>query len=143
MKLVDKMNPQPLDLEDKNERVKLASEISEIWFLEYLKTYYSEEDLEDVREELKKIKLEMRDFAIFCIERFIKQRLKSACEFFLQYMDKPYTFLSEQWEIAQKEKIKEKFYTRGYGWSLYDYNEWLFRLAFKDVLEGEKNDNEL
>jgi len=128
------MNPQPLDLEDKNERVKLASEISEIWFLEYLKTYYSEEDLEDVREELKKIKLEMRDFAIFCIERFIKQRLKSACEFYLMYKDNTSLLLKEHSKFEEWWKYPNNMFDYN------KYNEWLFRLAFKDVLGDDKNE---
>ena len=71
------MKPEPLSFKDKNKRVRLASEISEIWFFEYLKTYYSEKELKDVRAELKRIRLEMRDFAIFCIERFVKQHVKN------------------------------------------------------------------
>ena len=68
---------------------------------------------------------------------FIKQRLKSACEFYLRYKDNPNLFLNEQKEFA--EEVIDKFYDETKGWKNLDkYNEWLFKLAFKDVFEAEK-----
>jgi len=149
---------KPLDLEDKNERVKLASDIIDIWFFEYLKTYYSDEDLKDVRNELKEIRLEMRDFALFCIERFVKQRIKQAVAFYERYKDKPELLVKEYPElkgelrrfgldvniiesISSKDSevwVLAKSYTAFKHFDKEKYQEWLFKLAFKSVL-GEKN----
>ena len=62
---------------------------------------------------------------------FIKQRIKSACEFYLRYKDNLELFIKEHKEY--KDEIEEKdniFFLGGLS-----YNEWLFKLAFKDVLE--------
>ena len=75
------------------------------------------------------------------IERkiFDFQDVKSACEFWLRYKDRPNLFLNEQKEFA--EEVIDKFYDETKGWKNLDkYNEWLFRLAFKDVFEDGGNE---
>jgi len=61
------------------------------------------------------------------LEKF-KQRLKSACEFYLRYKDRPDLLRKEQKFNYEKKGIQ----------TLDKYNTWLFKLAFKDVFkEGE------
>jgi len=135
------MKLEPLKF-GKEERIKLGSDISEIWFYEYLNLCYSDKDLEDAKEELKKIRLEMRDFALFCIERFIKRKVKSACEFFLLYAENPSLLLEEHPEYIPKNSFRENpewpsiFPTFVCG--LPKYHKWLFKLAFVGVFTKEK-----
>ncbi|MGQ4876139.1 MAG: hypothetical protein ACP6IY_18895 [Promethearchaeia archaeon] len=87
----------------------------------------------------------------------IKQRIKSACEFFLRYKDNPDLLIREypekakieiDYETAEDimneiERIIEKYgkleAQATIRLKIIEYNEWLFRLAFKDVLEeGER-----
>ena len=65
----------------------------------------------------------------------IKQRLKSACEFWLKYKDKPEKFLDEHPEYT--EEVCEKC---GHPYVIYEdlFNDWLFKLVFKPVLEDDK-----
>ena len=73
----------------------------------------------------------------------IKHRIKSACEFFLKYWDKPAIFLQDFPEFKE-EFIKRKFMTEEgeFTANIFDeYVEWLFKLAFKDVFESEVSDN--
>jgi len=71
----------------------------------------------------------------------IKQRLKSACEFYLRYKDRPALLAKE---IPKYRKEVEKFgerealfpvLHRTYEWDFKKYNKWLFKLAFKGVME--------
>jgi len=68
---------------------------------------------------------------------YMRQRIKSACEFYLKYKDKPGLFSDEQFRIRWG-------YDRGTGTYIVDlgnehseYDEWLFKEAFKCVLEEE------
>jgi len=70
-------------------------------------------------------------------------RIKSACEFYLRYKDNPKLLIEE---YPEYEKEIEKFnsdkhlyqeFDKYTAVSLKEYNEWLFRLAFKDVLEND------
>jgi len=88
----------------------------------------------------------------------IKQRIKSACEFYLRYKDDPELLWKEHLDYIEKLKAKrrlQQFLTnireipspKGevscvHGWDMYDkckllkeYNKWLFKLAFGDVFE--------
>jgi len=73
----------------------------------------------------------------------IKQRIKSACEFYLRYKDDPELLRIEQ-EIEPPEQFREyhaESKTKNVSvvsWNLQKYNEWLFRLAFKEVLKNEE-----
>ena len=68
----------------------------------------------------------------------IKQRLKSTCEFYLRYKDKPAKILEDN-IVTQEEmdKIRVKSISKDIGFIKF-YNEWLFKLAFKDVLGDSK-----
>jgi len=68
-----------------------------------------------------------------------KQRLKSACEFYLRYKDNPELLIKKH---PKYENDVEEFILKlrdaedGFDiWETHDkYNDWLFKLAFKDVL---------
>ena len=65
-----------------------------------------------------------------------KQRLESACEFYLRYKDNP-ELLRKEWDEYFYEKIVS--YYGGINVSevtVEIFNDWLFRLAFRDVFEG-------
>jgi len=72
----------------------------------------------------------------------IKQQIKSACEFYLRYKDNPELLIKEH-PKCEDEVVSMCFA----GWDDYyrrnlivttEYNEWLFKLAFKDVLGDKK-----
>jgi len=71
---------------------------------------------------------------------------KSACKFYLRYKDKPELLVKEHPEYKKElsETINlnylKEFPNNKRAWfiALDRYNEWLFKLAFKDVLEEEK-----
>ena len=84
-----------------------------------------------------------------------KEDIKSACEFYLRYKDKPELLKKEfptSLKVGKKEFgaedelnnflriIKEKItFLQGFEIEIFKqkYNDWLFKLAFKDVLENE------
>ena len=109
-------------------------------------------------EEFRKWRAKTNSDKIFSISQieFIKQRIKSACEFYLKYKDNPELLIKE---FPEELKVKEKEFGAedelnnflnniqdkiksfdGFGIEVYKkkYNEWLFKLAFKDVLKEEK-----
>jgi len=154
------MKPQPLDLKEMN---KLADEIIEMFCIIDDRPYpestgvwgmdtelFSADENETARDKARKE----------VIKKF-KQRLKSTCEFYLRYKDKPELFWEEQQDNLNN-KEKRGFLTfddrlRGLpeeedrdGWDSYDeleiiqdYNSWLFKLAFKNVLGDKKCAKEL
>jgi len=66
------------------------------------------------------------------------EEVKSACEFYLRYKDKPellFNDFPDYKEIANKEKGIKLELDGEYTYVTIEYNEWLFRLAFKDVLK--------
>ena len=91
------------------------------------------------------------------LKKEIKQRIKEACEFYLRYKDEPNLLKKEFPEQLKADKKKfgaedilDNFLTvindkvtsfDGFGIETYKrkYNEWLFKLAFRGVLEeGER-----
>ena len=81
----------------------------------------------------------------------VKQHIKSACEFYWKYKDDPGLFVKEC--PKYKKKMKQQIFGRESEWLFFDsfvnwtydednmkylpdYNEWLFKLAFKEVLKG-------
>jgi len=105
--------PQPLDLEETANRIlKELSVISCIG-------------------DSKGIQYSIKSNIIF----FVKQRLKSACEFYLRYKDKPELLEKENHKLWVKISNENRITT---GKITDQYNEWLFKLAFKDVLKEEK-----
>ena len=67
----------------------------------------------------------------------IKQRIKSACEFYLRYKDDPLLFWQEHPEYRKDfEKHVKNVYANGDRfWQKHPikYNDWLFKLAFLKV----------
>ena len=112
--------------------------------------YYYKQELVDRRKEV---------LATIELIGEIKQRIKSACEFYLKYKDKPELLLKEYPEYSEKEipildsfdepedKVTFEEYIRillkldinDFGEYCRQvengYNDWLFKLTFKDVFE--------
>jgi len=116
-------NPQPLDLEDIEKKVlkELPMVVGDTY------TKISEE---------KRIEQVIKE-AIKLTKEEIKQRLKSAYDFYFLYRDKPDLLLKHHPEyngdlILYRNKKRKLF-----DWERIIYNEWLFKIAFKDVL-GDK-----
>jgi len=112
------MKPKPLDLYDSDFSEKLIKELARI----------QDEGADNIAERVIEL---------------IKQHIKSACEFFLRYKGNPSLLIMERPEL--KEEVEnmflDRYSTAKYGvnvWRLEQYNEWLFKLAFKDVFEGEQ-----
>jgi len=89
-------------------------------------------DLEEFRKWRAKTNPDLT-FSISQIE-FIKQRLKSACEFYLRYKDNPDLLIKEHPELKCKKFEGWIFDFKG-GVIEEDYFEWLFKLTFKGVME--------
>ena len=60
--------------------------------------------------------------------------IKSACEFYLRYKDKPELFCKEHFEIDYYKFNDEWFITSTKSEGV-NYNDWLFKLAFKDIFK--------
>ena len=71
---------------------------------------------------------------------YMKQRIKSACEFYLKYKDKPALFSDEQFTIRWGYDRGTGTYIVDLGNEYNEYNEWLFKEAFKGVLEEKENE---
>jgi len=105
--------PQPLNLED----------LGQEWIV------FRSKEL------VKEMKRRFNDLEIF---KKIKHRIKSACEFYLKFRHDPsvfFAFYPQYYDDFEKEcgLLSE---------NLEDttcFNEWLFHLAFKDVLGGEND----
>ena len=133
------VNPEPLNLEEINK----ADIISQAIVNSFAKCEWQESM------PLGAIHLE----ALKLFENEVKRRIKSACEFYLEWRNDPKLFIN--W-YEDKKKVDEllRFLEHHFGDEWYDdydnepcvkekivlkYNEWLFKLAFKDVL-GDNND---
>ena len=77
----------------------------------------------------------------------IKQRIKSACEFYLKYKNKPELLVKEHYYLLKKME-REDMWAFTLLFAVPDlkikdidkYNEWFFELSFEDVLKEEKNE---
>ena len=73
-----------------------------------------------------------------------KQYLKSACMFWLKYKDNPVLLCREKPEYKKEfEPFATAFKSSSFSsqklkWILGRYNDWLFKLVFKSVLEDDK-----
>jgi len=83
------------------------------------------------------------------IKYLLRQHIKSACEFYLRYKNKPELLSEEQnysyVELWRQFKTQKQFFEYGNQW-IFDtekYNRWLFKLAFKGVIENERNKNKI
>jgi len=71
----------------------------------------------------------------------IKQRVRTACEFYLKYKDKPALFSEEQFSIIWRYDRLTGTYIVDLGNRYTEYNYWLLKEVFKNVL-GEERENE-
>ena len=83
-----------------------------------------------------------RDFECELLRELeIKQRLKSACEFYMKYMNSPEELYDDELNLRCEdlfEFIKEIENSTNECCILVEFNEWLFRLVFKDVLGDDE-----
>ena len=112
----------------------------------------------DFGEILKIIEDDFGDFRkAYEIEKYIKQRIKVACEFYLKYKDNPELLMREKSEIylclreicpsyegnggCKVDHTVCRFPTCAwFSWRSVDlrkYNDWVFKLAFKSILDEE------
>ena len=92
----------------------------------------------DFGEILKIIEADFGDYRkAYKIEKYIKQRIKAVCEFYLRYKDKPALFSDEQFTIDWKYDRLTGTYIVELGNRYTEYNYWLFKLAFKNILDEE------
>jgi len=135
---------KPLDLD--SETKIPDNELAQSCFEMILRALISDEKEFDTEEE-----------AIDCIFSLlgefkddIKNQIKSACEFYLKYKGKPKLlgwdyplFIDKIDEIYKKRIEAEEALGPNYKPSntfIDEYNEWLFKEAFKSVLRGEENE---
>jgi len=121
--------PQPLDLEEVKQ--KIWKRLEKEWD-NAIEKYNKERIIVnfpfDDEEEIVKL-------AIKRTIKEIKRRLKQACEFYLRYKDKPELFSKEQFKIEHNIHTPDNQIIIFHKNFWIDYNDWLFKLAFKDVLE--------
>ena len=117
------VNPEPLDLGLQNKIQKMSEYIVEI----------VSEAFPMMKEDGQELK-ETIEGEIYDLIDKIKQRIKSACEFYLKYFNKPIDLKCDFLELAEEiDEVVEADLEH-----LDVYNRWLFKLAFKDVLGGDK-----
>jgi len=66
----------------------------------------------------------------------IKQRIKSACEFYLRYKDNSNLLINEHPEY-ERENIVDCALIEPIEETRAKYNDWLFKLAFKDIFNKD------
>ena len=186
---MNKQEPKPLDLEGIKKKVLDEFErLEDLKKIEYEKLTHSEK-WDYFANLIKKHRSGETNLFTSSYERIIKltteeirQRIKSACEFYLRYKDRPDLLTKEHSKYSQKlilnfntlcqncrGELGEVCIKTWVGWddgdyeyfcsegcsekykrhlpktenehvSTYDkYNEWLFKLAFKEVLKNEKD----
>jgi len=130
------MKPQPLDFE------KLAELEHKQWahWTEYMLENLNLENRERWKVQLRttykdlseKEKESDRDWA-----RKVIKLIKSACEFWLKYKDNPELLIKEHPEYKAKVKnnLWDCWFEDEAEMRQKEYNRWLFKLAFKEVLE--------
>jgi len=82
----------------------------------------------------------------------LKQRIKSACEFYSRYKDNPELLIQEhpEYENTLTRFLKDLPFAVPFNEKMFNplyfdykkYNKWLFKLAFKDVFEEVENGEE-
>jgi len=120
-----------------------------VWVENEICTYWSCDTHGAVSAILHKEEIQMpselvcKDFVRIDGNIFVNIKLiKSACEFYLKYKDKP-LFLVKDWNEKWGDVFnfidRFSYWTKRNKkvWKLNKYNEWLFKLAFKPVFEDE------
>ena len=76
---------------------------------------------------------------------YTQEDIKSACEFYLRYKDRPRKLWVENKDNKEYLKQLTKIFVMNPTPNILirfdNYNEWLFKLSFKDVLGEDKNGN--
>jgi len=137
--------PRPLDLkklrEKIDEKIKVVSMLGHLYIDGEYKGY-----VKDKEPLVVFVGVEEEDVNNLLDE--IKQSIKSACEFYLRYVSDPLKLEKEyKHRLTEEEQdfleyIKnEILLSEGLDSVnlMFEYNNWLFRLAFKDVLGGDKD----
>jgi len=123
---MENMKPKPLDLE------KLADEVIRVEYPTYEQTAIPQMKNAIIRKKQQ-------------IKWILEHYLKSACEFYLRYKDKPKLLILERPKYKEEvEKMITNLVTEEFMEDyevLSKYNSWLFKLAFKDVL-CDKNESQ-
>ena len=138
------MKPQPLDLEEfeiigvkipkKAWSVLVSGEdFDEERFRKYWKTTTEKEN--KYRNMIITQLLEVTKESIRLTTKEIKQRIKSACEFYLRYKDKPAVLWKEREEYRRNLIKLDKLENDYFRFDMDEYNEWLFKLAFRSVMK--------
>ncbi len=68
------------------------------------------------------------------IERILEYHIKSACEFYLRYRNNPDLFVRER---VLYRNVIPRLREEWHNWEE-QYDKWLFKLAFRSVLGGER-----
>jgi len=86
----------------------------------------------------------------YAIENYIKQCIKSACEFYSRYKDNPELLIQEhpEYENTLTRFLKDLPFAVPFNEKMFNplyfdykkYNKWLFNLAFKSVFEEKENE---
>jgi len=87
--------------------------------------------------ELKPLNLEewrQREFVPESVFNDIKNRIKSACEFYLRYRNNPELFEKEM-NVSIIEKLRKEWH----NWEEH-FDRYVFRLAFKSIYSGERSE---
>ena len=110
------------------------------------------EEIEEAKEEVIDLffsdrKVDERDIEIvfYHLKKNILEDVKSACEFYLRYKDNPELLWNERKKYRKQMKNLPIMWfdvkIKGEIWfeeeDIKDYNEWLFKLAFRDVFEND------
>ena len=126
------MKPQPLDLE--------FDKIMKEFFIKY--KGFDEKNWQKFWKDYKKSEI-IQDIKL--IIDLYKQCLKSTCELYLRYKDKPELFVKE---LPEYREGVDKIWCKYRGLTslppsadedfMREYNDWLFKFIFKPVLEDDK-----
>mgnify|MGYP000672146595 CR=1 FL=1 len=118
--------------------------------LEEIKKEIKEEVLQWLYKEVKQPDKYLISIALGHAIRKTVERIRKACEFFLRYKDNPDLLMEKhpeyKKEIKKLKKVKLGCIINGRVYEEMienpmfekDYNEWLFRLAFKSIFKEKK-----
>jgi len=129
------MKPKPLDLEEIKKKI----------FERFCEELFGTKKPRDITEwsDIGKIggehgidAEEIEELVEFTINKTL-QHIRKACEFYLRYKDNPELLIKEHPELKRKcKRLNRWAYESEYKphSNMAEYNEWLFRLVFKEVV---------
>ena len=101
----------------------------------YISNTVDEEDLLEATDDNKKLFKDCIGEKPLLICKL--EDIKSACEFYLRYKDKPALLWKEREEYRRNLIKLDKLEDDYFRFDTDEYNEWLFRLAFRSVIKNE------